>query len=163
MATVMLCLALKNGEPCITQLDGLRTTCRAKRCIALKTLKPSYIAHHEVYRDLIKEKFWIEADVHRNRCLDIYRSDARIAYLGRIRTNMHAIYLEQREQQDRERKAEEDLEQTRLLLGTLDDSTMDYANGPQLDEEYPEDDLLKEDEPTQTVSQIVAMMEKQTL
>jgi hypothetical protein len=126
MATVMLCLSLKNGEPCTTPLDGLRTTCRAKRCISLKTCKATYTVHHEIYRDLIMQKFYIEANAHRNHCLAIYSSDVRIAYLERTTANMRGIYLEHRVQQERERKAEEDLEQTRLLLVTLDATSEDY-------------------------------------
>jgi hypothetical protein len=126
MATVMLCLALKNGEPCTTRLDGLRTTCRAKPCIAFKTSKATYTAHHEVYKDLISHKFYDEANAHRTRCLGIYRSDVRIAYLERTTANMRGIFLEHREQQGRERKAEEDLEQTRRLLGTIDTTREDY-------------------------------------
>jgi hypothetical protein len=152
----MLCLSLlKTNVPCETPLDGLRTTCRRKYCVAFRNSRPSYQAHHEQYKELIKASLFADAKAHREQCIVSYMSDAHIAYLERRVALQASIYQEHVVQQIRERKAEDELKQSEALIGNLQGMslgelqatqfTLEYGAGADVGEDladaYPDDEL----------------------
>jgi hypothetical protein len=153
----MICLSLlRTSVPCETPLDGRRTTCRRKHCIAFRNSKPSYQAHHEVYKELIAGKLFDDAIAHRVRCLQIYVSDAHIAVLKRRVANQASIYKEQLLQQISERQVQEELNQAEGLVSNLQGMslveleatqfTLEYGAGADVGEDladaYPDEDEL---------------------
>jgi hypothetical protein len=154
MSPSMLCLSfLRTSLPCPTTLDGLRTTCRRKFCVAFKNSKSTYRAHHEAYKELIAGRLYDDAVVHRQQCMDIYISDAHIAHLERRLAQQASIYQEQLQQRIREQKAQEDLDQATSLVGNLQGMnlhelqatqfTLQYGAGADVGEDLldPDDEL----------------------
>jgi hypothetical protein len=132
----MRCLGLKKGEACESKIAGRSTICKAKAC---SILRGNHLPHHKEYATLIAAPNYVGALDYRDWCINIYKEDERIVKMEEDAKREKKKIDEEARQQKKLAKAQEavaSLKDRRLATQT----TLDYANGVEHDEDYPDDD-----------------------